>query len=137
MPWYQQLIGQLRWAVELSRIDIHLPVAILAQHLATPIVGHLDHAFLIYTYIKKHLPSHIILGTTKPLVNEESFMQADWSKFYHDTHEAILPNAPAPHECSVILSCFVDADHAGNQVTRRSHNGIIIYSVTMLQSCGI
>lgn len=33
---YQQLIGILRWAVELGRIDIHLTVALLAQHLAAP-----------------------------------------------------------------------------------------------------
>ncbi len=25
------------------------------------------------------------------------------------------------------MSCFVDADHAGNKVTRRSHTGIIIF----------
>jgi hypothetical protein len=25
------------------------------------------------------------------------------------------------------MSCFVDADHAGNRVTRRSHTGIIIF----------
>ncbi len=26
-----------------------------------------------------------------------------------------------------MVSCFVDADHAGNQVTRHSHTGIIIF----------
>jgi hypothetical protein len=25
------------------------------------------------------------------------------------------------------MNCFVDADHAGNQITRRSHTGILIY----------
>jgi len=34
--WYQQLIGILRWAVELGGIDIHLSVALLAQYLAQP-----------------------------------------------------------------------------------------------------
>jgi hypothetical protein len=41
--------------------------------------------------------------------------------------EAIPPNAPEPLGNPVILSCFVDADHAGNQVTRRSHTGIILF----------
>jgi hypothetical protein len=27
----------------------------------------------------------------------------------------------------MIISCFVDADHAGNMVTRRSHTGILIF----------
>jgi hypothetical protein len=26
-----------------------------------------------------------------------------------------------------VVSCFVDADHAGCRITRRSHTGIIIY----------
>ncbi len=53
--WYQQLIGQLRWAVELGRIDIHLPVTLFVQHLATPRVRHLDQVFQIFAYVKKHL----------------------------------------------------------------------------------
>jgi hypothetical protein len=28
---------------------------------------------------------------------------------------------------SVSMSCYVDADHAGCQVTRRSHSGVIIF----------
>ncbi len=48
MQWYQQLRGQLRWAVELGRIDIHLLVALLAQHLATPRVGHVDQVFHMF-----------------------------------------------------------------------------------------
>jgi hypothetical protein len=125
--WYQQLIGQLRWAIELGRIEIHLPVALLAQHLATPRIGHLDQVFHIFAYVKKHLQSRIILDAAKPLVNEQSFIHADWTEFYCDAHEAISPNAPEPRGNSVIISCFVDADHAGNQVTRRSHSGIMIF----------
>ena len=51
----------------------------------------------------------------------------DWSQFYPDATEAIPPNAPESRGASVVVSCFVDADHAGCRVTRRSHTGIIIY----------
>jgi hypothetical protein len=34
---------------------------------------------------------------------------------------------PEPKGKSVITSCFVDANHAGNVVTRRSHTGILLY----------
>ena len=40
--YYQNLIGVLRWAVELGRIDIHVEVALLSSHLAMPRKGHLD-----------------------------------------------------------------------------------------------
>ena len=38
---YMQLIGILRWAVELGRLDIHTEVALLSQQMALPRVGHL------------------------------------------------------------------------------------------------
>jgi hypothetical protein len=34
---------------------------------------------------------------------------------------------PEPKGKSVLISCFVDANHAGNVITRRSHTGIIVY----------
>ncbi|MFN9981109.1 MAG: hypothetical protein ACK53Y_14380, partial [bacterium] len=34
--WYQRLIGILRWAVELGRIDIHFSIAVMSQYLAQP-----------------------------------------------------------------------------------------------------
>ena len=125
--FYQQLIGILRWSVELGRIDIHLPVALLAQHLAQPQVGHLDQVFHIFAYLKQHSRSRIVMDPTKPMVDQEQFVKMDWNAFYPDAKEQIPPNAPTPRGNSILISCFVDADHAGNQVTRRSHTGIIIF----------
>jgi hypothetical protein len=34
---------------------------------------------------------------------------------------------PEPKGEGVNISCFVDANHAGNAITRQSHTGIIIY----------
>ena len=34
---------------------------------------------------------------------------------------------PKPKGKPVITSCFVDANHAGNVVTRRSYSGILLY----------
>jgi hypothetical protein len=125
--WYQQLIGILRWAVELGRIDIHLSVALLAQYLAQPRRGHLHQVFHIFAYLKAHSQSRIVLDPSLPMVDEHSFVQADWSEFYVDAKEAIPPNAPEPRGKAIVISCFVDADHAGNLVTRRSHTGILIF----------
>jgi hypothetical protein len=36
------------------------------------------------------------------------------------------PNMPVSLGDPVQMSCFVDADHAGNKVTRRSHTGVFI-----------
>ena len=37
------------------------------------------------------------------------------------------PNMPEPRGLEVQVNCFVDADHAGNHITQRSHTGILIF----------
>jgi hypothetical protein len=125
--YYQQILGILRWLVELGRIDIHLPVALLAQYLAQPRYGHLEQAFHVFAYLKRHSRSRIVLDPTRPQVDETQFTQEDWKEFYPDAEESKPINAPEPRGNPVLMSCFVDADHAGNKVTRRSHTGIIIF----------
>jgi hypothetical protein len=75
--WYRKLIETLRWAVELGRIDIHLCVALLAQYLVQPRVGHLDQVFHIFAYLKAHLRSRIVMDPTKPHIDEKYFTPAD------------------------------------------------------------
>ena len=41
-------------------------------------------------------------------------------EFYLDAEESIQPSAPDPRGKVVQINCFVDADHAGNVITRRS-----------------
>jgi len=125
--WYQQLVGILRWAVELGRIDIHLSVALLAQYLSQPRRGHLHQVFHVFAYLKAHSRSRIVLDPIMPKIDESSFEIADWTEFYANAKEPIPPNAPEPRGKAVVISCFVDADHAGNLVTRRSHTGILIF----------
>ncbi len=54
-------------------------------------------------------------------------LNADWRDFYGKITEELPPNMPAPRGQPVVVSCFVDADHAGNVITCRSHTGILIY----------
>ena len=63
-----------------------------------------------------------------PEVNEAVFnSKADWMDFYGDVEEELPPNMPTPRGKAVTISAFVDANHAGNVVTRRSHSGILIF----------
>ena len=48
-------------------------------------------------------------------------------EFYPDAEEAIPTNSPEPRGKPVQINCFVDADHAGNTITRRSQTGILIF----------
>ena len=49
-------------------------------------------------------------------------------RFYPDAHEIDEkpPKMPVPLGPPIRINCFVDADHPGDQVTRRSYIGIIL-----------
>jgi hypothetical protein len=125
--FYMELIGILRWIVELGRMDIIVDVSLLSSYTMQPRVGHLDQVFYIFGYLKRN--KHATLIFNKPQVdwNESSFQTNDWTDFHPDA-KALLPlNAPAPRGNVVQINCFVDAAHAGNQITRHSQTGVLIF----------
>ena len=125
--YYQGLIGVLRWICELGRVDILINVSMLSHFLASPRQGHLDQVFHIYGYLKQHSRSTMVFDDTEPIVNEARFKKCDWVEFYPDAKEAIPRNAPKPRGKTVTIDCYVDADHAGCRMTRRSHTGVLIF----------
>ena len=118
--YFQGLIGILRWICELGRIDILVDVAMLSRFLAEPRRGHLEQAFHIFAYLKKYDTSAMMFDDTEPFFDEGRFKKCDWTEFYPGAAEAIPPNAPEPRGKSVVMSCFVDADHAGCRVFARA-----------------
>jgi hypothetical protein len=125
--YYQSLIGILRWAIDLGCIDIYIDVSLLSSHLAQPRIGHLEQVFHIFSYLKHHLNSHLVFDPNYVTWDQASFQEFDWTEFYHDAKESIPLDAPQPRGHAVQINAFVDADHAGNKITRRSHTGILIY----------
>ena len=125
---YQQLIGILRWAVELGRIDIQIEVALMSQYQASPRQGHLEALYLIFHYLSKNLKKRLVMDPNQPLVDENAFnVGADWTEFYGEVVEEIPPGAPEPLGKPLTVSTFVDASHACNVLTRRSHTGILLF----------
>ena len=132
--YYQNLIGVLRWIVELGRIDINYEVSVLSQYLVNPRTGHLNQALHIFKYLDIHKESFIAFDPTyieleQPTNDLESpeTKAKIMKEFYPDAEEKLPPNAPEPRGKPMQINCFVDSDHAGNMVTRRSHTGILTF----------
>ena len=125
--YFQELIGMLRWAIELGRLDILLEVSMLSSYLACPREGHLEAAFHIFGYLKHHPKRKIAFDPDHPKISETRFKHYDWTDFYKDAIEPLPQNAPKPRGNPVSTHCFVDANLAGNTVTRRSQMGILIF----------
>jgi hypothetical protein len=125
--FYQQLIGILRWTTELGRVDILIHVTLLSSYLMQPREGHLKEELRILAYLKHHSNAWMTFDDVRVDWNEEEFARHDWTKFYHNATDELPPKMPEPRGNEVQINCFVDADHAGNRITRRSHTGILIF----------
>jgi hypothetical protein len=124
---YQELIGVLRWAVEIGRIDILTEVSLLSQHLAAPRQGHLGQVFHVFAYLKAHPKLCLCFDSRRLDIDNSSFKEVDWSDFYPDADSLVPDNCPKSLGETVKITCYVDANHAGNMVTRRSHTGFVIF----------
>ena len=132
---YQNVIGILRWICELGRVDILHETSLLSQYLAQPRIGHLQQALNIMRYLEHHDRSWIVLDPSSfdvdwtPRKNECSPQERATAlkDIYPDARQKVPHNRPDPLGIGVDINVFVDADHAGNRVTRRSHTGILIY----------
>jgi len=124
--YYQQLIGVLRWIVELSRLDIHIHTAMMSSHMMQPREGHLKEVLHIFAYLKHHSNALMIFDDTTVNWNEAAFTKHDWTNQYRDATDELPPDMPELRGNAVHINCFVDADHAGNRITRRSQTGILI-----------
>jgi len=130
---FQQLIGILRWAIELGRVDILTEVSCLSQHLAEPREEHLIAVFKIFKYLNQHLKisNRRIVFNGKSMVIDSAiindFNRDEWMDFYSDAREELPVRIPEPLGNPVQVIAYVDANHAGNIKTRTSHSGVLIY----------
>jgi hypothetical protein len=102
-------------------------VSLMSSYTMQPRRGHLDQVFHIFGYLKRNKRASILFDEQRVNWNEAGFPRQDWTDFYRGAKEAIPPNAPTPRGHPVQVNCFVDADHAGNRVTRCSQTGVLIF----------
>ena len=93
---YQQLIGMLRWSIELGRIDIQTEVSCLSHHLCAPREGHLNAAYKIFRYLQKNIgknPGRIAFDPLIEYDDENIFNgpldKEEWVDFYLGAFEAM------------------------------------------------
>ena len=113
--------------VELGRSDMYCEVSMISSHLALPREGHLIQVFYIFTYIKNHHNTCLVFDLSYSDINPDTFQHHDWTKCYDNMKKTIPPDMPRPLGREVFVRCFVDEDHAGEQLTQRSQTCFIIF----------
>jgi hypothetical protein len=108
--------------------DILLEVSLLSSYLCQPREGHLEAVYSIFAYLEKHIEATMAFDNKPPRIVKDAIHWIDWREsVYGDVEEEIPINCPKPQGNAVTMTCFVDANHTGNKVTRRSQTGFIIY----------
>jgi hypothetical protein len=101
VQYYQELVGMLRWAVEIGRVDILLETLLMSTHLAMPGVGHLNQIYKMFGYLKLYPKRKLAFDPQHPVISERAFREFDWHDFYRDVEEAIPGDMPAPRDNAI------------------------------------
>ena len=131
--YYQFLIGVLRWIVELGRADLVMVSSALASMMALPREGNLNAVFHMFAFLKRQQNGMMVFDYSEPVINESEFEREDWPATpYEKCNEDIPSNAPEPLGAEFVMRAFVDSDHAGDTITRRSRTGFMIFYTVRL-----
>ena len=102
----------------------------MSSHLALPREGHLSEVLHIFAYLKKHHNSEMVFDPTTPVIDGNLFVKQDWSYSPYGCEELVeeLPDGmPTPIGQTMTMRVYVDSDHAGDVLTRRSRTGFVVF----------
>ena len=104
----------------------------LSSCMALPRYGRLEQIYHIFAYLKRHHNTETIYDPSEPVIDQTEFLREDWSDSIYATGGAVLTepipsDAPEARGDGFVMRLFVDADHAGDCVTRRSRTGFLVY----------
>ena len=127
---YQELIGELRWAIEIGRVDILHEVSLLSAYQASPRTGHLEQLIHIFAFLKKKPKLTLYFDPTEPQIDPNTFngsTKEEFQDMYRGAKEQIPDHMPKPRGRGVSTTAFVDSSHAQDKKNRKSHTGFVIF----------
>jgi hypothetical protein len=91
--YFQELIGMLRWATELGRVDILFEVSLLSHCQASPREGHIEQIFHIFAFLRKKPKLSIYLDPSLPHIEYRDFKtnKEDFAEQYRGAKRANAP----------------------------------------------
>lgn len=84
----------------------------------------------IYAFLNKKPKLTLYFNPQEPRLDADTFTGNSAETFreqYRDAKEELPSNMPLPRGLCVTTTAYVDASHAANKVTRRSHTGYILF----------
>ena len=106
------MIGILRWATEIGRVDILTELSLLSAYQASPRRGHFEQVIHIFAFLKEHQKLTLYFDATKPDLDPGLFLGSTPEEFrerYGDAKEELPPHMPEPRGRIVTTTAYVDA----------------------------
>ena len=123
---YQSMIGQLQWAITITRLDIATAVMTMSSFRAAPRVGQLERVKRIYAYLAKFQDATLRIRIGEPDYSDLPDPEYDWKySVYGDSKEIIPTDAPEPKGRYVTTTSYVDANLMHCKATGKSVTGIL------------
>jgi hypothetical protein len=83
--------------------------------------------FRLFAHLVNNHKARVVFDPTYPVIDEDTFVKANWKAMYGDVKEVLPPDAPLPLGKEVDLCLYVDSEHTRDKFTRRSRTGFVIY----------
>jgi hypothetical protein len=101
----------------------------MSQYQASPREGHLREVIHIFAFLKRKPKLTLYFDPAEPQLDESAFETnaEEFLEHYRDAEEELPARMPRPRGRSVSMTAFMDASHAANKKTRRSHTGYLIF----------
>ncbi len=124
---YRGMVGSCNWLITLGRFNIHYATQALSRFSMAPREGHFKAMQRVMGYLKKFPKGRLIIDANLRDWSKYEMKTADsWGEYYPDAEEEIPHNVPKSKGKGIKITCYVDADHAHDKLTRRSVTGIIV-----------
>ena len=112
----------------MGQIDITCGVSRMSSFVAMPHGGHLQQILHLFAYLKSHHNACIVFVPSYPDIDSDQFPIREWRSLYgEELKEDIPSNAPEPLRMEFILRTYVDANNAGDRLTRQSRPGMLVF----------
>ena len=92
----------------------------------------MEQVLSMFAYLKGHSNSEMVFDPSKVEFDRADFPRQDWSYSIYtadecEIKEELPPIMPKPRGNGMIIMVYVDIDHAGDTVTRKSRTGFVIF----------
>jgi len=102
-------------------------VLTMARFSAAPKHEHRKRMLRVFRHLKKNTRHGIMVDTRERIIPTTEDVVVNWQEQYPDATKESPPDMPTPKGKTVHITTYMDADHAHDQITKRSVTSTLLF----------